>query len=176
MNKVDLLVKRMMIEFPTLYPNRFEALAEVFTNSCFEWNDDGTIAEIFRLKDLPPETMVVKYEQELAQWKEKAEKDEDWAKQYNYKYIAEAEVKLMLAKHRAANIDIYASEYTNVHYDTIVLWLFGARPSKYWLVNNKPEVVDEEWRLAIRDWFSQMMPVVNGAFGQHHKDENCKAF
>ena len=43
MNKVDKTVKALMLNYPTLYRNRFSALNDVFTSSNYEWDEDGCL-------------------------------------------------------------------------------------------------------------------------------------
>jgi hypothetical protein len=176
MNKVDSLVKRMMLKFPDLYPNRFMAFAEIMTNSCFEWGEDGSIVDLFPIEPIHPQSMVDHYESKLIenQTKHNPETCVDVLKSLYKRYVAEAEAAVIHAKHVAANIDIYVSEYTDSDWKTVDLWLFNQDRygiSQYWTVNNPPQIIDEEWRAAIHQWFRELLPRVNGLFGIYHDHE-----
>lgn len=177
MNKVDLLVKRMMLAYPTLYPNRFMALAEAFTNSCFYWDANGCIVDQDAFDVVSPDEMVATRTAELNKQNERINSPtrHECFKSLDERYLAETEAELLMLRHVAKNIDIYASEFTGVDYNTIQNWLFNLERrgiSEYWVINNKPDVVDEEWRVAIREWLQQIIPTVNSNYGIYDNAKN----
>ena len=94
------------------------------------------------------------------------------------KRVAEEELELLIARHRAKNIDVYASEWTGVGYKQVWAWLWSLYKhgvSEYWPVNCKPNNIDEDWRLAIRCWFGQIMPSLNGLMGEYTEGTGWKA-
>jgi len=171
MNKVDLQVRRMLMAFPTLYRNRFEAMAEILTNSCFEWDAAGCIVEIFpeTYKRATPEAMVQEMQKRLdkAVWAAKELNSEALSRLHQV-YIADAERDLEYTKFVASHLDLFSSEYCRCDSNVMDLWLYNTDRngiSEYWSVNLKPEVVDEDWRAAIYEWFNRLLPRVNGLFG-----------
>lgn len=174
MNKVDLLVKDLLLEYPTLYHNRFEVLDDIFFNSCYEWDEQGCIAQLFPPKEKPTiEKMLSKFEEKV---KESKAKLDDIVQRhgkdtihdlYNQFYITDLH-QLHDAQFIAANVDVFAKTYCSVNYPETWAWLFKHAKdgiSTYGCIQHPPEVIDEEWREAIYDWTKQLIPSLNGLFG-----------
>ncbi len=168
MDKISALVRKMMLRYPSLYANRFEALAEVLTNSCYEWRG-GELTEVFPMEPATPATMVKEFEQELAEFREKAAREKcDCLHAFNRRLVIEAERKLLEAKHIADNIEVYATDYTVCGYEQAHAWLHRADRygvSEYWSINNKPSDITDAWRDAIYEWLMFLMPSANGLMG-----------
>lgn len=168
MTKIDQLVRRMMLGYPTLYPTRFEAFAEMMTNSCFEWRK-GKLVEVFPIKGATQTSMVEEFTRDLAEARAKAAAEKcEVLHAFNRRRVVEAERKLLEVQHVAANIDVYASDYTACDFQQAWAWLHHTDRhgvSEYWSINNKPADITEEWRKAIYDWLMFLMPPANNLMG-----------
>lgn len=171
MNKIDQMVKRLLLAYPTLYTNRFDAMATILTTSTYEWRN-GEIIELegYQPEAATPESMVAQFEKRLAERKTEYDPahNHECLSKLHRKIITDAERELHDARFIAANIDTYSTSYAGCDYPVLHLWLHHTHRynvSDLWTVNNKPEVIDEEWREAIYQWIHLMMPSVNSLFG-----------
>lgn len=168
MSKIDELIKRMMLRYPTLYPTRFEAFAELMTNSGFEWVG-GELVEVFKIEDATPASMLEEVAQELAEARNKAASEKCEALHaLNRRFVIEAERRLRDAEHVAVNIDVYASDYTTCDYRQAWAWLHHTDRhgvSEYWNINNVPDDITPEWREAVYQWLMFIMPPANNLMG-----------
>jgi hypothetical protein len=170
LSKIDLMIRNMILRHHSLYPNRFAAFAELMTNSCYEWNANGELEYIFQEEPASMEAMLAEFQNALAESKEKHNLTTCPAcvVELNTRFITEDERKLHNAQFIAAHIDVYASTWCDTDYRQVWLWLFHTYRygiSKHWAINNKPANINEEWRLAIKDWLSQLMPPANSIMG-----------
>lgn len=171
LNKIDRMIRDMLLRRPTLYANRFDAFAELMTNSCYEWDDNGELVNIMpEGHPVSTESMVEIYHKKLAESRRENDPDTsaDCLVKLHVQFITDDERKLHDAEFVAANIDVYAATWCGVDYKQVWLWLFYHHRhgiSKLWQINNKPAVIDEEWRLAIKDWLRQLLPPANSMMG-----------
>lgn len=170
LNKIDRMVRDMLLRFPTLYANRFDAFAEIMTNSCYEWDGSELVYIMPQEEPVTTETMLNIFRGKLAESREKngPARTPDCLVKLHTQFLTDDERHLHDAEFVAANIDTYATTWCGTTYKQTWLWLFsqhrhGINP--YWAINRKPEVVDEEWRLAIKDWLRQLMPAANSMMG-----------
>lgn len=172
LDKVGKLVKAMMLSYPTLYRNRFEAMAEIMSNSCYGWDEGGniiqTVGEPF---SGTPVSMVVHFVEE--QSKQLSEANEDDKKgghlrDLHKERVVAAGEELLVAQFKAKNIDVYAGSYCGVTYRDHWRWLWDAHRHGvpiHGCITCPPANISEEWRLAIREWLSEMMPAMNSIMG-----------
>lgn len=168
MNEINTLIRGMMLRYPTLYPNRFEAFAELMTNSCYEWHG-GKLVAVFPMEEATPVTMLEGFAQELADFRDKAANEKcECLYAFNRRLVVEAERRLLEAQHVAGNIDVYASDYTCCDYKEAWAWLHNTDRhgvSEYWSINNKPDDITDDWRTAVYEWLMFLMPPANGLMG-----------
>lgn len=113
MNKVDRVVKNLLLEYPTLYKTRTDVLYNIFfcNGAGYEWDDQGCIYNRFGTPS--PEAM--KFDDLDSR---EAELAEDIAKNADVPYMkgfylmqkAEIETERATRKIRETYIDVYASE------------------------------------------------------------------
>lgn len=179
MNEIDVQIRWMLLAYPTLYRNRFEAFAELMTNSCYEWSADGRLLNVFAQEDASPESMVTEYEEALEKArKEEADNKEECLNGLRRRHVVEAERDLVEARHVAANVDVYASDYTAVSHRDVWHWLnYKHRHglSGHWAINNPPANIAEEWRRAIREFLSKVLAPMNSLMGMHSKEAGWEA-
>jgi hypothetical protein len=177
MNKVDDMVMRLLMNFPTLFHNRFEAFSEIMTNSCFCWTSDGNIGYISRLDVITPEQMLKRFEDGVAEAQAKFDKDTadaPYMVSFSLERLIAAKRELADATFIADHIEVYASTWCGCGYDEINKWFGLAERNsfiKYGVVNNRPANIDEEWRLAIYGWFNHMLPTANSYMGWYDEKE-----
>ncbi len=173
MDKVSEQIRHMMLDFPDLYHNRFEAFVELMTNSCYEWNEAGEIVSMMsNNRPVTQATMVAQYETKLKEAQARAAEDRDKPiyDGLNRRWTTEAERGLLNARFVAERIDTYAADWVDCDHRHVAAFLWRCHRhgiSQYWSVNRKPPVVDEAWRVAIREWLSEIMPPLNGLMGRY---------
>lgn len=173
MSKIDEMVRYLMLAYPTLHHNRFEAFVELMTNSAYKWDKSGNLEYVFEPEEVSTELMLKEFKDELADAVEKAGRDKMLLPQLtdlNRRVTAEATRELLLAQHVADNLDIYVTEWTACGYAETWAFLWKCHRhgiSQYWSVNNKPDNIDEEWRLAIREWLGHILPSLNNLMGMN---------
>lgn len=174
MNKIDTIVKNLLLTHPTLFHNRFEAFVELMTNSCYEWDDSGNLIPVFGIEELTPEQAIADAREKLEQTKKEFKRRQDPAlDELHRRYLLEAEKEFLDTEFIANHINLYATQFTCCDVQVIwgFLWHCERRGiSKYWSVNNKPDNIDEEWRLAIREWFEEMLAPLNNLMGTCSRD------
>jgi hypothetical protein len=172
MNKIDPMVRTLLLAFPSLFKNRCDVMAELMTNSCYGWNKKGCLVQTvgdFADRPQTPEAMVAEYEKELAEAKAKYDPAKEAAclRELHERVVIEAEKELHDARFRAQHIDVFARDYTACGYEAAHAWLhhtdrYGV--SEYWSINKLPKNLDPEWRKAIQDWLHYLMPSANSLF------------
>lgn len=179
MTKIDQMIKRLLLGFPTLYENRFEALAEILTNSGFEWRK-GEIVDIFESRDRTAERSLAEYEKELTEARLRQEAEAGGCLDgLLAKRVAEAELNLLRFRHTLANIDVYTTQYAGVSYPQTWAWLwytYRHGVSDYWSINNRPDNITPEWTEVIRDWLEQLIPSANSLMGFVPHDDMTAPF
>ncbi len=173
LNKVDLAVKRILLAYPSMYRNRFDVMAEIMFNSGYRWDENGCIIESVPIctKGEPTVDSMQKemVERLIKQCKHAQEHSSDCLKDLNDSLITEAKFNLAAAEFIGNNIDVYAKTYCGVDYSVKWLWLLKTDHQginqDYGCINHKPDVVDEEWRVAIYHWLRELLPMVNSLFG-----------
>lgn len=172
MSKINQLIRRMMMAYPSLYANRFEAFAELMTNSCYEWNKDGElVASCGEVGQRPksPEAMIRLAKKELAaRRKELRSHSSPCLDELHKRFELEAVKEYRDICFRAKHIDLYTEQYTDCGYKAHHKWLHYTDRhgiSSYWSINNIPENITPEWRDAIREWLSEMMASMNMLMG-----------
>jgi hypothetical protein len=176
MNKVDSLVRDTMLRYMLPGSNRFTAFSQMMTHGCFGWNANGELEWI--ADDLPvtAEQVLAEYRirVDIIQQKQRAgNNSRHIANLYAIRFV-EARQDARAVEMIVANLDVFASTWCGVKAEQIEHWLwhthrFGIHP--YWPVNNKPEVIDEKWRLAILEWLNKLIPIVNSVMGVWCGDE-----
>lgn len=179
LNKVDVAVKELLLRYPNLHSSRFDAMATLLTNSSYEWQD-GCIVDTYR-NDSRPATV----EAMLKQYVDRRTETEAMVKKcssedLNEQWLIEADYNTHIAEFRAKHIDVFAQTYVTADYQAIWVWLWTAYrhqlvTNKYWPINNPPEAIDEEWRVAIRQWLGQLKAPANSIFGYYTDRHDCKS-
>lgn len=180
MNKVDKFIKNHLMAFPSMWKNRFDVLAEILFNSCYSWDENGCIVISYGPEYNPTkESMLKVFQDKLEKQRTESKKDENkkYLSDLYSMFIASAEQELNDAQFIADNIDVFAKTYAGVNYREVQYWLFKTQhqgiDTKYGVINNKPDVIDEEWRKAIYDWLKEMIPSVNSLFGKLNKNDTA---
>jgi hypothetical protein len=148
MNKVDQLVKQAMLNYPTLYKNRWQVLAYVLlsTGGDYEWRD-GELTNFWGTKDKPNVTR----EQFIADSHSEIEKLENGL--------------------RYDNLDLYASDDQyfqsnqgySVAYTVFDLANRGGLSGQRTRLENLPvEKCDPEWRKACDKFLSELISRARG--------------
>lgn len=110
MNKVDILVRELLLTYPMLYQSRIDALLAIFDNSGYSWNDEGCLVRNYKLSR-DPSTMDYSDLDEAAVDIEKDLADDcEYIRPLTLRRKFEMEQERMVREHRAANIDLVASE------------------------------------------------------------------
>lgn len=177
MNKVDKFIKNHLMAFPSMWVNRFDVMAEIMFNSCYSWDENGCVVINYGPKYNPTKkSMLKQFQDRLEKQQTESKKDE------NKKYLSDlysmwvttAEQELNNAQFVADNIDVFAKTYAGVSHKEVHYWLLKIQhqgiDQKYGVINNKPDVIDEEWRKAIYDWLKEIIPNVNSLFGKANKN------
>jgi hypothetical protein len=181
MNKADLLVKRMLMEWPSIYQNRFQAMIEILTSGHFSWVDGCIEPDKFYFSHTSSEqklTPITFYEQSLKKTKERIKeyKNVKYLKSLNDSRLAEAKFDLIKAKFLEQNIDIFASEFCGIESNEIDCWLL--KLDKNWFyephacICKMPAEIDSDWDDAIRSFLLEVMSNVNGLFAIQREHEN----
>lgn len=181
MNKVDLLVKRMLLEWPSIYQNRFQAMVEILCSGHFNWVNGCIEPDKFYFSHTPGEqklTPVSFYEQSLKKAKKDVKQYEHikYLKSLNDSRIVEAKFDLMKARFLEKNIDIFASEFCGIESSEVNYWLL--KLDKDWFyephacICKIPPEIDSDWDDAIRRFLLEVMPQVNGLFAIQTEREN----
>lgn len=165
MNEIDTMIRGMMLAYPSLFPTRFEAFSDLMTNSAYEWQN-GKLVDIFPTKNVTPEEMISRAEQQLLdeKYEQMTNKVESQNALYR-RFVVEAERKYFNITHIANNIEVYASDYTMCDHNELQVWLFNKHRhgiNGNWSINQKPDDIDPEWRAAIHEWVMVLMPTANG--------------
>lgn len=192
MNKVDLAVKKKMLQYPSLYPNRFMALADIFEH--FHWNADGELVEPDRRACNTPatsENYLSYFEEEHRKSLKRLEEEDGCLSSLHGAWELAARLQLENARAQLANIDLIASSRVyygagglRLEYQTIGRWLASARQHslEYFSIVPKNgldvmsimtegripppiEEMDGDWRCAIESWLGSLTPVLNNDWG-----------
>lgn len=181
MNKVDLLIKRMLMSWPSIYKNRFQAMIEILCSGHFNWVNGCIEPDKFYFSQTSSEqklTPVSFYEQSLKKVRERVKeyKNVKALKSLNDSMIIEAKFDLIKARFLEKNIDIFASEFCGIESNEINYWLL--KLNRDWLyapyacICNIPNKIDSDWEHAIRGFLIEIMPHVNELFTYSEKGEN----
>jgi len=187
MNEIDEMVKTQLLAWPTLYHNRFDALGNILTSSCYEWVDGGlklTCGGCEKDGPVTVDTFLEEFRDKLAAALGKfdldvAEFPDSGASNLHRMWIAEADAALVRAEFMAANIDIVASTYwygLGCHYGTFIRgWMTGeyrGGGTDYWPMNVRPDDVKKCWQAAIGGWLRQLVPIMHEDWGFYDDEKN----
>ena len=173
MNKVDKEIAKLMINYPTLYPNRLLAMKSIMTTSNYYWDEHGCL--------VCDEEMGMDNTKALAKFQEKIdeaqkqldENDADYMDTLYKKYVLEAKIKLRNYEMVCENISVFASQYV-YETDSYYMQTYAlGNLARYWgrsSIENPPKNVDEDWAKAIREWCSELMPTSNSLWGVMDND------
>ncbi len=188
LNKVDQLVRRLLLAHPTSCQNRFDVMAWLLTPPIEvqpyprAWDANGELVVEPVSADNPdtPEAMVQHFAKMATyEWKESEEWEPDSAmgKLSNRQFCTAAK-DLHDARFRAAHIDLLATTYATVDIAVIRAWAYdvdrrGGRP--YWPINYLPANLSKEWHDAIAEWMEEAWMVVGGLFGEYNAADELVA-
>ena len=180
MNTVDTAVKNLLLAWPTLYRNRFEAITMIFTSSCYEWVDgDLKLTCGGCVPETPPtiEIFLQHFRDELTEATEN-KKNESYMPlmDLHNTRILEAQADLNRAQLMADNIDLVCSRFwygLGCHESTFIRgWLTSAVRNggiDYWPIFNRPDNVKREWQEAVRNWLRQSLPHIRPHWGRYYE-------
>lgn len=168
MNKVDKLVKRSLLEYPSLYSCRLKVLRHLFlTNgNGYEWNSKGCLVNICDKKRFDGKMKFSDLEEREKNRKEMQDKyktplDAFWA--------AKNEEEKMLRRYREKHIDLYATKhdfYDNFRYEDLehfdVDWS-AFRDAPY-------GSIDMDWVHAMEEVIRKINYAYNTLWGLHYDD------
>lgn len=186
MNKVDKLVEVHLINAPQLFRNRFEVLSSILTFrwGVYAWAADGTVINnrppMFNLGQPPdplPAWIYLQEKHALAAGRRM--QNDNASRQLDYdEQVVRVEQELrnfeFLVSHREVMSRTYADLTTSL---SILNWLrtlqyVGFRPD--WLINRRPEKIDEDWRQAIRGWLLKLREeAARLSLRSHRKDSQA---
>jgi hypothetical protein len=173
-NRVDTLVANLMLRYPTIFPDRFKALEHILTTSDYAWDEHGCLVNAY--PDSEPERTP---EVARAEFLERIEEREKEAAKYSDlcpEHLLQARDDLRWYDFISENIEVASARYLYRADSYACIHSFLARYDRYCHINkyspimNKPEVVDQEWSDAIREWLREIIPPMNGVWG--HLDRN----
>lgn len=180
MNKVDKFIKNHLMAFPSMWQNRFDVMSEIMFNSCYSWDENGCVVNSYGPEYNPTkESMLKQFQDKLEKQQTESKKDEnkEYLNDLHSMWVTSAEQELNEAQFVADNIDVFAKTYAGVSHKEIHYWLLRTQhqgiDQKYGVINNKPDVIDEEWREAIYKWLKEMIPCVNSLFGMLNKNDTA---
>lgn len=178
LNKVDLEVKKLLLRYPTLFHNRFDAMVNILTTNNYFWENGCLVEQYVNEKFPTKQEMIDKCQKNLENKViECNEIKAEYLDNLHSGFITTESFKLTRAKFIAEHIDIFSTEYTCVDYHETWLWLLKCHhdqsfTDKYWVINNKPQIVDDDWRKAIQDWLCLLLPNINQLFGTYNPKTN----
>lgn len=110
LNEVDLVIKSMMLTYPSIMPSRFAALRQIFLTggNGMEW-ENGRLVNIFKRERMDTVMDNSDLEERIKKNEEDLAKSPDRVFYEKYRLMYERE--MMIRKHIEANIDIYATEH-----------------------------------------------------------------
>ena len=170
MNKVDKEIAKLMISYPTLYPNRLLAMKSIMTTSNYQWDENGCLVQWGGEPYTMDKAKGLKSLQKKVDEAQKRvdENDADYMDVHYKRYVMEATIKLRNYEMLCENIEVFASQYVyetdSYHMQTYVL----TNLARYWgrsPIDNPPENIDDEWGKAIREWCRELMPTSNSLWG-----------
>jgi len=181
-NKVDLEVKNCLINYPGLFKNRLGVLNHIFAcnGNGYGWNDKGEVVPLFDdpKENETPEQMVTEFQKKLDEANAKADGAADYISGLYNRFVIEAKYELAKVQLVADNIDIMATEFVyfseyNQKLSAISRFI-SHQDMTYWLIHpsRRPEVIDEDWRLAIRGWCSEYFGTLNSYHGVDNRTTN----
>jgi hypothetical protein len=174
MNTVDKAVKELILSWPTLYHNRFQALTRIFTNSANEWKD-GELKSTYQELSTPGtvETFLKHFHDEVEK-KEKEKRDTNYPTSFNDVWILEAKLDLARAEIVAKNIDLVSTNfwyghgmYPATYFRGWMTYQVRGGMFTYWHINTRPSDVKREWQRAIVEWLQQFMSIMHGVWGSY---------
>lgn len=190
LNKIDKLVKKMLLGYPTLFKHRFDVMSHILTcnGNGFEWVNGE-----LQYKDC----CKTKQRNGLAELKKEVEKRQGESDEFKsivrQQFLVDAQSQVAYHQFVLDNIDVYASTYCGSDYSDHWLFLYKEAHDNgmgWWPINPNPESslmatlkiedVSPEWREAIRGWIRQLLPSMNGLIGvwdeKKHKFLGRKGF
>lgn len=143
LNKVDLIIKRSMLKYPMLYPNRFSVLSSLFclNGNGFEWNEHGEIVSCFE-----EETSAMPDRIELSDL-DKRINGVDKASSLHSLRELEGKKQAVIRLFTEANIDELCK--TNLPSDEIRFTSIYPVSKGYCLMDTAPTMIDENWKMAL---------------------------
>lgn len=179
LNKIDKLVKKMLLGYPTLFKHRFDVMSHILTcnGNGFEWvNGELQYKDCCKTKqrnglaELMKE--VEKHQGELNGLKGDVR---GYMSPLYAKFLVDAQSKVAYHQFVVDNIDVYASTYCGSDYNDHWLFLYKEAHDDgmgWWPINPSPESslmtslkiedISPEWREAIKGWISEILPSMNG--------------
>lgn len=142
----DVIVKRLMLKSPTIFPSRLSVLSHLLLREPFAyWGSDGKL-HVDGLKETNPRKAVMNIPKDL---QEPLIIDKDIKKlipDFYKSRVVEREMKLMQYKYIEANIDVFAScNFDSQRSITSQeLTVLASHP----LLFNMPENIDNSWKKA----------------------------
>ena len=204
LTKVDLAVREKMLQYPSLFPTRFHALARIFEH--WHWNDRGELVEPEREKSDTPSTVENFLSHfEAAHARDEKELDELDTELRNSMLPLyggmelDSRLALHMARAVADNIDLVAASnefrWGADRWNSELTWLVYARHYSleyYAIVPKEPDVhrfmtdgripppldqVDPEWKSAIVSWAGPLATALNYGWSRdkEHDTEEDRA-
>lgn len=170
MNKVDEMVKTLLLEYPTLYQSRTDVLYSIFfcNGAGYEWNEQGCIYNRFGTP--APEGMkyddLDRREAELAE--DLAKNDVPYMKGFYQMQKAEIETERATRMIREEYIDVYASEKgcdARISYGQLKSFY----ASQWGILATAPYgSIDKDWLAALDEILDVVRLSFNVHFGMHY--------
>jgi len=167
LNSLDLEVKRMMLEYPSLYPTRIHCLETLFcTNGTgYDWNDKGRLSNVLDDPNRPmPEHIKEAEPYDFGKCQDQMSDSESVRLEY------EGVVRGFREKHidylcSTPHSSIAGNElsYTSVY---PMSWNYCNMGK----AADMPNEIADEWRAGIHEFIHWFLPKVNGAYGCWNED------
>jgi hypothetical protein len=167
LNKVDVLVREMMLTYPTLYPSRPVALYSIFTDSGtnYVWNRKGCVVPAHKLtKDFDGPINISDLARMDAEWN----RDDDFARTIRIENELERRERL----YRAEHIDLLCkyggrSDYGYHQLDNYLLDTFEGAYGVAMMFRAPAGKIDPVWAHALERFVGDMFVAFNQVYSLH---------
>ncbi len=167
LNKVDLAVRELMLNYPLSYPSRKDALRNIFLSGNHHWNDAGELVRSYEMtKDYEGPIDI----SDLDQSDEAFSRDDEFNRAIRLRNELDRRTRLFMAE----NIDMFAKYDSSDGYNYRTLDDYRLT-SEYAPIATAPfGSVDPEWLSAMEDFIRDLMVAFNQVFGLHCDQEERK--
>jgi len=164
LNSLDLEVKRMMLETPSLFPSRIHCLEFIFCTigTGYKWQPDGTLKDYNGRDRRTPATPMPKHIEKAEPYDFRITKgvlDDVEAVRIEYEDLTRG--------FREKHIDFLCSTPHTIgeEYHFMRVYPMSWEYSPMCIAAQNPHRIADEWRAGIREFIHWYLPKVNGQYG-----------